>query len=114
MIFRVVRINVLGCFFVWCSLLLAHCFVHEVVYNNNDFTNFLTVLYMLQMKTTKGLALQDILTEVHAYIHRGTHTHACTHTRVYIYMHMHTYAHTGVLTHTQVCMFVALMFSFLC
>ena len=36
----------------------------------------------MQIKTAKGLALQDILTEVHAYIHRGTvyiNIYVCVH-----------------------------------
>ena len=60
-----------------CFIEFFHCFVHEVV-NVVTITmhwKILTIAYMLQLKTTKGLALQDILTEVHAYIHRGKYTH---------------------------------------
>ena len=33
---------------------------------------------IMKLKTLKGLALQDILTEVHLYVHRGQFILACT------------------------------------
>ena len=30
---------------------------------------------MMKLKTAKGLALQDILTEVHEYVHKGESAH---------------------------------------
>ena len=41
----------------------------EIMSFNNCSLNLLTDI--MKLKTLKGLALQDILTEVHLYVHRG-------------------------------------------
>ena len=41
----------------------------EIMSFNNCRLNLLTDI--MKLKTLKGLALQDILTEVHLYVHRG-------------------------------------------
>ena len=43
--------------------------LHEIMSFNYCSLNLLTDI--MKLKTLKGLALQDILTEVHLYVHRG-------------------------------------------
>jgi replication factor C subunit 3/5 len=77
----------------------------------DDFTTCYRKL--VDLKTSKGLALQDILEDVHSYAvptplfvcaPHGNRARACahthTHTNTYAYTQTHTHAHTHAHTHT--------------
>ena len=40
-------------------------------FNNKKYCSLNLLTDIMKLKTLKGLALQDILTEVHLYVHRG-------------------------------------------